>query len=257
MLYSHPEESTREERHVAELGVGQKITYFELPDQQDYPWSLSGQLEMGPVMLIFYRGDWSPYCNGQLASYARKMEEFEKRGAQIAGISVDPPSNNASMVGKLLLPFPLLSDPEGELARLFGLWNKEEGVAAPSVVVIDQSGEVRYLYSGADVADRPRDEEVLAALDGLDSGIERLTGGPAFQVGATQAGETSIRPERRPMEFDQLIPYYRGVYFTTEILKERFGGWGRAGKQAFEELDAFQQMVRSYIDALEETIRLR
>jgi peroxiredoxin len=257
MLYSHPEESTREERHVAELGVGQKITYFELPDQQDYPWSLSGQLEMGPVMLIFYRGDWSPYCNGQLASYARKMEEFEKRGAQIAGISVDPPSNNASMVGKLLLPFPLLSDPEGELARLFGLWNEEEGVAVPSVVVIDQSGEVRYLYSGTDVADRPRDEEVLAALDGLDSGIERLTGGPAFQVGATQAGESSIRPERRPMEFDQLIPYYRGVYFTTEILKERFGGWGRAGKQAFEELDAFQQMVRSYIDALEETIRLR
>jgi peroxiredoxin len=256
MLYSHPGESTREERHVAELGVGQKITYFELPDQQDYPWSLSGQLEMGPVMLIFYSGDWSPYCNGQLASYARKIEEFEMRGAQIAGISVDPPSNNARMVGKLQLPFPLLSDPEGELARLCGLWNEEEGVAVPSVVVIDQSGEVRYLYSGTDIADRPRDEEILAALDGLDSGIERLTGGPEFQVGATQAGESSIRPERRAMEFDQLIPYYRGVYFTTEILKERFEGWGRAGKQAFEELDTFQQMVRSYIEALEETIRL-
>jgi peroxiredoxin len=242
---------------VAGLGVGQKITYFELPDQQDYPWSLSGQLEMGPVMLIFYSGDWSPYCNGQLASYARKIEEFEKRGAQIAGISVDPPFNNASMVGKLLLPFPLLSDPEGELARLYGLWNEEEGVAVPSVVIVDQSGEVRYLYSGTDVADRPRDEEVLAALDGLDSGIKRLTGGPAFQVGATQAGESSIRPERRAMEFEQLIPYYRGVYFTTEILKERFRGWGHAGKQAFEELLEFQQMVRSYIEALEETLRLR
>jgi peroxiredoxin len=239
------------------LDVGQKITYFELPDQQDYPWSLSGQLEMGPVMLIFYSGDWSPYCNGQLASYARKIEEFEKRGAQIAGISVDPPFNNASMVGKLLLPFPLLSDPEGELARLYGLWNEEEGVAVPSVVIVDQSGEVRYLYSGTDVADRPRDEEVLAALDGLDSGIKRLTGGPAFQVGATQAGESSIRPERRAMEFEQLIPYYRGVYFTTEILKERFRGWGHAGKQAFEELLEFQQMVRSYIEALEETLRLR
>ena len=242
---------------MAGLDVGQKITYFELPDQQDYPWSLSGQLEMGPVMLIFYSGDWSPYCNGQLASYARKIEEFEKRGAQIVGISVDPPSNNASMVGKLLLPFPLLSDPEGELARLCGLWNEEEGVAVPSVVIVDQSGEVRYLYSGTDVADRPRDEEVLAALDGLDSGIKRLTGGPAFQVGATQAGESSIRPERRAMEFEQLIPYYRGVYFTTEILKERFRGWGHAGKQAFEELHAFQQMVRSYIEALEETLRLR
>jgi peroxiredoxin len=257
MLYSHLKESTREERHMAGLGVGQKVTYFELPDQQDYPWSLSGQLEMGPVMLVFYSGDWSPYCNGQLASYARKYEEFESRGAQIAGISVDPPSNNARMVGKLLLPFPLLSDPEGELARLCGLWNAEEGVALPSVVVIDQSGEVRYLYSGTDVADRPRDEEVLAALDGLASGIERLTGGPEFQVGATQAGESSVRPGRRAMEFEQLIPYYRGVYFTTEILKGRFAGRGRAGKQALEELDAFQQVVSSYIEALEETIRLR
>jgi peroxiredoxin len=242
---------------MAGLGVGQKITYFELPDQQDYPWSLSGQLEMGPVMLVFYSGDWSPYCNGQLASYARKFEEFEKRGAQIAGISVDPPSNNVSMVGKLQLPFPLLSDPEGELARLYGLWNAEEGVAAPSIVIVDQSGEVRYLYSGTDIADRPRDEEVLAALDGLDRGIERLTGGPEFLVGATQASERSVRPARRAMEFEQLIPYYRGVYFTTEILKERFGGWGRAGTQASEELDAFQQMVRSYIEALEETMRLR
>jgi peroxiredoxin len=43
---------------MADLGVGQKVSYFELPDQQDHPWSLSGQLEAGPVVLIFYRGDW-------------------------------------------------------------------------------------------------------------------------------------------------------------------------------------------------------
>jgi peroxiredoxin len=43
---------------MGELGVGQRVSYFELPDQQDYPWSLSGQLEVGPVVLVFYRGDW-------------------------------------------------------------------------------------------------------------------------------------------------------------------------------------------------------
>jgi peroxiredoxin len=46
---------------LAELDVGQKVAYFELPDQLDYPWSLSGQLELGPVMLIFYRGDWEAW----------------------------------------------------------------------------------------------------------------------------------------------------------------------------------------------------
>ena len=242
---------------MAELSVGQKITYFELPDQQDYPWSLSGQLEMGPVVLVFYRGDWCSYCNGQLVSYARRFEEFEKRAVQIVGISVDPPPNNARMVGKLLLPFPLLSDPDGELIRLCGLWDAKEGVAVPSIVVVDQSGEVRYLYSGSDFADRPGDDEVFAALEGLDARIERITGGPEIQVWAAQARESSVRPDRRAIELEELVPYYRGVFYTTVVLKERFAGWGRSGKKAFREVDAYQQMIRHYREALEETIELK
>lgn len=242
---------------MAELGVGQKVTYFELPDQQDYPWSLSGQLEMGPVVLVFYRGDWCSYCNGQLASYARRIDAFERRGAQIVGISVDPPSNNARLVGKLQLPFPLLSDPEGEITRRYGLWNAEEGVAVPSIVIVDQSVEVRYLYSGSDFADRPKDDEVFAALDKLDVQIRRLTGGPEFRVTAGQARERSVRPDRRAMELEELTTYYRGVFFTTVALKKRFGGWGRSGKKAFREVDAYQQMIRRYMKALEETVELK
>jgi peroxiredoxin len=258
MLYSHPERGKRaEERRLAELDVGQKVTYFELPDQQDYPWSISGQLELGPVMLVFYRGDWSPYCNGQLATYAREIEEFERHGVQVVGISVDPPANNAGMVGKLQLPFPLLSDPEGELARHFGLWNADEGLPLPSVVVVDQSGEVGYLYKGSDFADRPTNEEVFAAIEGFESSIERITGGPEIQLGATRARERSVRPDKPPMELEELTSYYKGVLRTIVILKERFGGWGRSGKQALNEVDAYQQMVRRYIKALDETIELK
>jgi peroxiredoxin len=242
---------------LAELDVGQKVAHFELPDQLDYPWSLSGQLELGPVMLIFYRGDWDPYCNGQLASYARQIEGFERREVQVAGISVDPPPNNAAMVGKLRLPFPLLSDPEGELARLFGLWDADEGVAVPSIVVVDQSAEVRYLYTGSDFADRPTDEEVFAGLRGLDSRIERITGGPEIQVGAAQARERTVRPDERAMELEQLTAYYRGALFTTIVLKKRFEGWGRSGRKAFNELDVYQQMVRRYTKALDETVELK
>ncbi len=43
---------------MANIEVGQKIPDFELPDQQGMPWSLSGQIERGPVALVFYRGDW-------------------------------------------------------------------------------------------------------------------------------------------------------------------------------------------------------
>jgi hypothetical protein len=175
----------------------------------------------------------------------------------LVGISVDPPRNNARMVGKLLLPFPLLSDPEGELARRCGLWNAEEGVAVPSIVVVDQSGEVRYLYSGSDFADRPGDEEVFAAIDGLDSRVERTTGGPEFRVTAVRAREVSVRPDRPPMQLEQLIPYYRGVLFTTIALKKRFGGWGHSGKKAFREVDGYQAMVRRYNKALQETVEIK
>ena len=43
---------------MVEVGVGREAPDFELPDQQGHPWCLSGELETGPVVLIFYRGDW-------------------------------------------------------------------------------------------------------------------------------------------------------------------------------------------------------
>jgi peroxiredoxin len=242
---------------MAEVGVGQKIPYFELPDQLGYPWSLSGELELGPVVLVFYQGDWCAYCNGQLASYARRFEEFEERWAEVAGVSVDPPETNARMVGKLLLPFPLLSDPRGELMKRLGLWDAEDGVAVPTVIVTDRSGEIRYLYSGSDFADRPDEEEVLAALKGIPAGIERITGEPEILVTAREAREDSVRPDKPQITLDQLLTYFRGAFSATIVLAGRLGGWGRSGRKAFQETNGYQTLVRAYRTALEETEALR
>ncbi|HSK99233.1 MAG TPA: peroxiredoxin family protein [Rubrobacteraceae bacterium] len=242
---------------MAEVRVGSEIADFELPDQQGYPWCLSGQLEEGAAVLVFYRGDWCPYCNGQLASYARNAGQFERRGVQLAGISVDPPESGARMVGKLRLPFPLLSDPRGELIRRYGLWDDEDGVATPSVIVVDRSREVRYFYSGSDFADRPGDEEVFGALKGLDSGIRRLPSNPPeIRVAAPEARSESVRPDKPAMTMEQLIPYYRGVYFATVALKKRFGEKGRSGRNAVREVSSYQTMVQGFRRALEETRRL-
>ena len=242
---------------MAGLSIGEKAPAFELPDQQDYPWSLSGQLEIGPVVLVFYRGDWSPYCNGQLACYARRFEEFEQRGVQAAGISVDPPRDNAKMVGKLLLPFPLLSDPVGEIARLYGAWNADEGVATPSVFIVDQEATIRYAYSGSDFADRPVDEDVFGAMKHLDARIERRTGEPETRVTAVEARETSVRPDRDAIDLEQIVPYFQGVLVATGALGGRFGGWGRSGRKASEEVSGFRGLVREYARAVDETIQIK
>jgi peroxiredoxin len=97
---------------------------------------------------------------------ARTYDQFRQRGGEITGVSVDSPQQNRAMIDKLLLPFSLLSDPDGDRAiKRYGLWDEKGRIAVPSIVVVGADGIIRWSYSGSDFADRPADEELLAALD--------------------------------------------------------------------------------------------
>ena len=170
------------------------------------------------------------------------------------GISVDPPEHNAPMREKLRLPFPLLSDARGELAKSYGIWNDGEGVAVPSIIVLSRSGEIRYLYAGTDFADRPGDEEIFSALDELGDADGSYDGEPEVRVSGDEADEQSVRPERPAITLEQLIPYYRGVYFTTVAFKKRFSEQGK--DEAAGEVDAYQALTSGYSEALAETRKL-
>ncbi len=164
---------------------------------------------------------------------------------------MDPPPNNLKMVDKLLLPFPLLSDPRGELIKLLGLWNEEESVAVPSIVVVDKSGIIRYMYAGEDFADRPGDEELLDGLDGLEDGRPTPEEPEVRVVGLDTE---SVGPDKPAQTLEKLVPYYRGVNFTTIALKKRFDA--RRNKDAFRETDEYQKMIRHYQRSLDETAKL-
>ncbi len=174
---------------------------------------------------------------------------------RIAGISVDPPDHNVAMVGKLELPFPLLSDARGELSRLYGLWNEEEGVAVPSILVVDRSGETRYLYSGSDFADRPGDAEIFEALEGLEGSGEYGEGEPQVSILSEEANEETVRPEKPAMTLEQLVPYYRGVYFATVAFKKRFGK--SRNREALDEVGKYQSLTSGYNEALKRTKELK
>jgi len=89
--------------------------------------------------------------------YARTYNEFQRRGAEITAICVDTPEQNQAMIDKLLLPFHILSDPEGELAiKTYGIWNEQGRIAVPAVVAVAQDRTIRYLYTGQDL---PTDRE--------------------------------------------------------------------------------------------------
>ena len=160
------------------------------------------------------------------------------------------------MVEKLDLPFPLLSDAKGELSKLYDLWNDREGVAVPAIVVVDRSGTVRYFYKGSDFADRPGDDPIFEALDGISEEENTATDAdrpPVVGLSADEAQASTVRPERPAITLEQLVPYYRGVYFTTVALKKRFDGMEPKGREAFDEVDRYQRLTNGYMEAIRET----
>ncbi len=82
---------------------------------------------------------------------------------------MDPIENNLAMVEKLLLPFPLLSDPDGRVIRDWGVWTDADGgIARPSIFAVRKDGSIAWQYVGNDFADRPTDDELFHSMRGGD-----------------------------------------------------------------------------------------
>jgi peroxiredoxin len=99
-----------------------------------------------------------------LASYARTGERFERAGLQRVAIVVDSIEQNAAMNDKLLLDFPILSDPQSRVIKQWDVYNEREDVAVPSIFLVEPDGAIRYSYRGFDYSDRPTDDELFAAV---------------------------------------------------------------------------------------------
>jgi peroxiredoxin len=71
---------------------------------------LADRLERGPVVLIFYRGAWCPFCNLQLRRLQQPLPEIEALRASLLAISPQLPDGSRAIVDKNGLTFEVLSD---------------------------------------------------------------------------------------------------------------------------------------------------
>jgi AhpC/TSA family len=164
------------------------------------------------------------------------------------------------MVEKLDLPFHLLSDPRGDLIKLCGLWNDEEGVSEPAIVALDKAGTVQYLYSGgADFADRPQEESLLYILDRVGTASDEEYGGdePEIRVSAEEAENESVRPDKPVIALEHLKPYYRGVYFATVSMNKKLVDEGLQGESIAKKVNSYQALVTEYNAAIQETVEAK
>lgn len=93
-------------------------------------------------------------------------ESFEKAGAEVVALAVAPLSSVDSGVRRVLNPpYPLLADPDHEVAEAFNVYNLlGTGYATPSVFVIDTDGSVVWSYVGQSRADRPSPDTILEQI---------------------------------------------------------------------------------------------
>ena len=149
------------------LPAGTPAPEFSLRSKPDQTVKLS-EFRGQPVVLVFYPADWSPVCGDQIALYNEMLPEFQDRGAQLLGISVDGEWCHAAFSQNRKLHFPLLADfePKGAVSRLYGVYRESDGTSERALFVIDADGVIHWSYvSPVDV--NPGAEGILSALEEL------------------------------------------------------------------------------------------
>ncbi|MFI6513473.1 peroxiredoxin [Streptosporangium sp. NPDC050855] len=102
------------------LAVGDKVEDFELLDETGTPRRLSEFLAKGPVVLFFYPAAMTSGCTAESCHFRDMAADFAEVGATRIGISRDTVERQARFARTNDLGFPLLSDPDGTVARQLG-----------------------------------------------------------------------------------------------------------------------------------------
>lgn len=146
-----------------QINVGEPTPDFTLRDAEGRDWHLADHFGK-TIVLLFYPGDETPVCTKQLCSVRDNWEAYRATGAEVVGISTDSAESHKKFAENHELPLTLLSDPRGEVSRLFGAKSWLPGRSARAVVVIDSRGIVRHRKVQPLSIFRPRDDEIIEAI---------------------------------------------------------------------------------------------
>jgi peroxiredoxin len=169
------------------LNVGDKVPDFTLNNQMSKPVSLYKELEKGPVVLIWYRGGWCPYCNITLHYLQERLPDITKAGGSLMALTPELPDKSMNTTEKHSLDFLVLSDIANKVGKEYGVvfeltpevaalyqeafdlhgYNGDESNELPlaATYVIDQKGIIQYAFLDADYRNRAEPDDIIAALE--------------------------------------------------------------------------------------------
>lgn len=121
-----------------------------------------------PTVLYFYPRDDTPGCTTEAQQFDMELETYSDAGVRVYGVSTDDVDSHCDFAEKYDLGFPLLADPDAEVADAFGV--DASGGTAPRTTFVLVDGEVQAVYTGVKPDGHAR--EVL--MDMLDDDLVTL-----------------------------------------------------------------------------------
>jgi peroxiredoxin Q/BCP len=106
------------------IDPGKKAPSFKLKDQTGEVRSLA-DFAGRPLVLYFYPKDDTPGCTAESCSFQSNLPKFTAGKAAVLGVSILDEKSKARFAGKYGLTFPLLADPEHEVAEKYGVWQQK------------------------------------------------------------------------------------------------------------------------------------
>ena len=152
------------------IEIGLPAPPFTLNNAQSEPISLADFLGQW-VILYFYPRDNTPGCTKEACGFRDHHAAFTSQKVQILGVSADNEDSHQKFIRKFDLPFMLLCDPEGAMAKTYESYGPKkfmgksyEGVFRQTFV-IDPAGNIAKIYRK--VKAEPHAEELLADISQL------------------------------------------------------------------------------------------
>jgi peroxiredoxin len=170
------------------IKTGDKAPPFTLKNATGDEVSLASLLEKGPVVLLWYRGGWCPYCNIQLNAFQQALPDITAAGAQLVALTPELPDKSLTTKEKNDLDFEILTDPGQKIAREYGLVFKltpevaelykehfdlkeyngpdaaYDELPLAATYIIAQDGTVSWAFLDADYRKRAEPADIITAL---------------------------------------------------------------------------------------------
>ena len=177
-------------RRAALSGVlkeGERLPDFVLPDADGELVFSDDLLRDGPLVVVFFRGEWCPFCRTALSALNDVATDVAAAGGSLVALSPDAAAFRDGAWHAQGLCFPVLNDIDGAVGLQFGtMFRVPDGlrdfyIAAgidltlrhgdpswflpmPATFIADVDGVLRFAYASGDVTDRVEPQEIVAAV---------------------------------------------------------------------------------------------